>query len=196
MDTRITSLAQLDLTKVFSYKDYLTWTFKERVELIRGYVRLMSPAPSTRHQLISDNLYLEISKQLTKKSCKIFYAPFDVRLKRKIKDEDALTVVQPDICVVCDLELLDEKGCNGAPSMIIEILSNSNSKHDLVTKLELYEEAGVNEYWIVYPFEKVIDVFLLSSGKYVLKKKYIEDEVMPIASLPGLLIEMKEIFED
>jgi Uma2 family endonuclease len=80
--------------------------------------------------------------------------------------------------------------------MIIEILSNSNSKHDLVTKLELYEEAGVNEYWIVYPFEKVIDVFLLSSGKYFLKKKYIEDEVMPIASLPGLLIEMKEIFED
>jgi hypothetical protein len=89
MDTRITSLAQLDLTKVFSYKDYLNWTFKERVELIRGYVRLMSPAPSTRHQLISGNLYREISKQLTKKSCKIFYAPFDVRLKRKIKDEKA-----------------------------------------------------------------------------------------------------------
>jgi Uma2 family endonuclease len=156
----------------------------------------MSPSPSTRHQLISGNLYREVSKQLTKKTCKIFYAPFDVRLKTKLNDEESFTVVQPDLCIVCNLEMLDEKGCNGAPTLIVEILSNSNSKHDLVTKYELYEEAGVNEYWVVYPYEKVIDVFLLINGRYQLHKKYIENDIMKSVTLSEIEVDMKEVFEE
>jgi Uma2 family endonuclease len=194
MATQITSLSQLDLTLTFTYADYLSWLFPERVELIKGHLRMM-PAPSNKHQKLSGNLYYEIARFLKKRPCQVRYAPFDVRLKRTVEDNEVTTVVQPDLCVVCDPKLFDEKGCNGAPDMIIEILSESTSKHDLVTKYELYEEAGVGEYWVVYPYEKVIDVFYLNAGKYFLAKKYIENDLMEVKTLPGLVIDMKDIFE-
>jgi len=191
----ITDFNQLDLTKKYTYADYLTWLFQERVELIKGYISKMSPAPSNSHQNLSSNLHRDISHFLKFKKCKVRYAPFDVRLKRTLNDDEVTTVVQPDICVICNLELLDERGCNGAPDMIIEILSESNRKHDLVTKYQLYEEAGVKEYWVVYPMDEMIEVYLLVNGTYVLDKKYLEDDTIDVKTLEGLTIDLKEIFQ-
>ncbi|MDX2189774.1 MAG: Uma2 family endonuclease [Bacteroidota bacterium] len=192
---KITSFSQLDVNKQYTYADYLNWWFDERVELIKGFVLKMSPAPSTTHQRISRNLIKEFASFLKKKECQVFHSPFDVRLTRTKNDKDQTTVVQPDICVICSPEILDEKGCNGAPDLIIEILSNSNSKHDLVTKHQLYQEAGVKEYWIIYPFERVLDIYHLDNGKYFLFNKYVDDDKVKVKTLPGLEIDLRDIFE-
>ena len=191
---KITSLSQLDMTKQYSYADYLTWWFDDRVELIRGYIMKMAPAPSDGHQKYSFNLVLALGNLLGNKTCQVRYAPYDVRLTRTVNDREIITVVQPDICVICDLTLLDARGCNGAPTMIIEILSESNRKHDLVTKFNLYEEAGVLEYWILYPLDEIIEVYHLINNKYILDKKYIEDEVISVKTIDGLEINLKDIF--
>ncbi len=192
---RITNFADLDLTKQYTYADYLTWWFDERVELIKGFIRKMSPSASMSHQQISTRLTRLFANFLQGKKCQVFHAPFDVRLKRVVKDEESITVVQPDLCIVCNLDYLEERGCNGAPDLIIEILSPSNGKHDLVTKYQLYEEAGVAEYWLVYPFVKIVDVYHLQENKYVLYRKYSDDEVIEVKTLPGLMVALNDIFE-
>jgi Uma2 family endonuclease len=190
----ITDINQLDLTKQYTYADYLTWWFEDRVELIKGYILKMSPASNQSHQKISVRLVRDIAYYLKNKKCEVFSAPFDVRLKQTVDDKDVTTVVQPDICVICNIDLLDEQGCNGAPDMIIEILSASNRNHDVVTKYNLYEEAGVKEYWVVYPAEEMIEVYYLENNKYRLAKKYLEDDLLPVRTLEGLVIDLKEIF--
>ena len=190
----VTDFNQLDLSKKYTYADYLTWWFEERVELIRGKILKMSPAPSDNHQKIHARFVAEIAPFLKRKPCQIRYAPFDVKLKRSYDDKEVFTIVQPDICIVCKPEILEPRGCNGAPDMIIEILSESNRKHDLVTKFQLYEESGVNEYWIVYPMDSIDEVYLLEAGKYKLDKKYIEDELVPVRTIDGLNIDLKDIF--
>lgn len=192
---QITSISQLDLSKQYTYSDYLTWWFEERVELIKGFILKMSPAASRSHQSLSGNLFREFSVFLKHKKCKVYHAPFDVRLKRVMSDNEAITVVQPDICIICNDDFLDDKGCNGPPDLIVEILSLSNSKHDLVTKFQLYEEAKVGEYWIAYPYEKVLDVYHLQNNKYELFKKYTEEDAVEVKALPGLVIELKDVFE-
>ncbi|TAF76332.1 MAG: Uma2 family endonuclease [Bacteroidetes bacterium] len=190
----ITDINQLDFSKQYSYADYLAWWFDERVELVKGYIRKMSPAPTKRHQTIGLKLLGALIPYFKNKKCQIFYAPFDVRLTRTIDDKDAITVVQPDIMIVCDPDMLDERGCNGPPDMIIEILSESNRKHDLVTKYNLYEEAGVSEYWVVFPADDMIEVYLLENGKYKLDKRYIEDEIINVKTIEGLQINLTDIF--
>jgi Uma2 family endonuclease len=111
----ITDISVLDINKKYSYAEYLKWQFKERVELIKGKIFKMTPAPSRRHQKYSFNLGLELGKYLEGKSCDIYSAPFDVRFPIGEGDEKTYTVVQPDICVICDKNKLDEKGCVGAP---------------------------------------------------------------------------------
>jgi Uma2 family endonuclease len=190
----ITDINQLDLTKQYTYADYLTWWFEDRVELIKGYVLKMSPAPIDYHQKICINISSEIKQYLKRKKCQVRVSPYDVRLKRTVDDTEVTTVVQPDICVICNPDLIDKRGCNGAPDLIIEILSESNRKHDIVTKYHLYEEAGVKEYWIVYPSSEMIEVYYLENNKYRLAKKYLEDDLLPVQTLEGLVIDLKEIF--
>ena len=130
----ITSLDQLDLKKSYSYADYLTWQFDEMVELIKGKIFKMSPGPNRYHQEVSGNLYIQIRQLLQNSQCKAYHAPFDVRLplpEHRQTPEQIDTVVQPDICIVCDLDKLDNQGCNGAPDWIIEILSPATSNRDL-----------------------------------------------------------------
>ncbi len=190
----ITNINQLDFSKQYTYADYLTWWFDDRVELIKGYIRKMAPAPSNDHQSLGSNLHRDIAYYLKNKKCQVRFAPYDVRLKRIKEDTEITTVVQPDICVICNPDLIDKRGCNGPPDIIIEILSESNRKHDLVTKFNLYEEAGVREYWIVYPADEMIEVYHLENEKYRLDKKYLEDDIILVKTIEGLKIDLKDIF--
>lgn len=181
----------------YTYADYLKWKFEEQVELIRGKIFKMSPAPAPRHQEISGKLFLRIGNFLEKKHCKFFSAPFDVRLpaKNKRKDAEIITVVQPDLCVICDLSKIDDKGCLGAPDLVIEVLSPGNTNKEIKLKFELYEEAGVKEYWVVYSAEENIAVFVLNeNGKYDGAKIYAGNDRIKSIAVKGLTIKLDDIF--
>ncbi len=117
------------------------------VELIKGKLFVTSPAPAERHLEIFTRLTVEIGSQMKGQLCSLYAAPFDVRLvKSKLADSEIYTVVQPDLCVICDENKIDEKGCIGSPDWIIEILSPASSKKNLNEKYNLFEENGVKEY--------------------------------------------------
>ncbi|MDO4762789.1 MAG: Uma2 family endonuclease [Flavobacteriaceae bacterium] len=192
----ITNIDQLDLDKTYSYADYLLWKFKERVELFKGKILKMSPAPSRRHQEISRNLNRALDHFFFNKPCKLYYAPFDVRLPRQSKeDKEIYTVVQPDLCIICDENKLDDKGCIGAPDLVIEILSPGNSKKEMKDKLELYEEAGVREYWIADPNQESILIYVLENGTYRVKKPVVDDFVNS-QIFPELRFHTNDIFNE
>jgi Uma2 family endonuclease len=193
----ITDINELDFTKQYTYADYLTWRFQERVELIKGWVYKMSPAPSRLHQQISQTMSSEIYNYLKGNSCEVYSAPFDVRLINKRKsstDKEVINVVQPDVCVICDVSKLDDKGCFGAPEFIIEIINKGNTKRDVQQKFELYQENGVLEYWIVQPGDGIVTVFDLENDKYQMRKIYSEEDVIEVAVVSGLSIDMKMVF--
>jgi Uma2 family endonuclease len=188
----------LDVTKRYTYADYLTWMDEIRRELIDGFIHLMS-APSTIHAEISFNWVLWVGTFFKKRKgkCKIYYAPFDVRLpKDNVTDDDKIyDVVQPDICVICDPSKVDGRGCIGAPDLIVEILSPSTASKDWNNKHSLYEKAGVREYWIVDPDAKVVHVFLLQpDGKYNSGTVYKCDEKAPVHIFEGLEVDLNELF--
>ncbi|AYW36198.1 Uma2 family endonuclease [Capnocytophaga canimorsus] len=191
----ITDINQLDLNKTYSYADYLLWKFKERVELFRGKIMEMSPAPSTKHQIISGNIHFELKLHFKEQTCKLFSAPFDVRIpKQSLEDKDIFSVVQPDLCIICDLSKLDERGCIGAPDLVVEILSSSNSKKEMKEKFQLYEESGVKEYWIIDPNQESVLVNVLENGKYHTQNPIVDDDVNSII-FPNLKIHTDEIFK-
>ena len=193
----ITDISQLDLSKTYTYADYLTWQLNDWVELIRGKVRPMSPAPRVVHQRVSSRLVGRIYAQLERSSCEVFHAPFDVRLTTSGPDGNTqiITVVQPDICVVCDSTKLDDKGCLGAPDWIIEILSPGNLARDTKEKFDLYEENEVREYWIVSPGDQSVTVYVLQDGRYQVRGEFYTPGSIPVHMLPGCSIEWTEIFE-
>ncbi len=192
----ITDINQLDLTKSYTYADYLLWQFKERVELIKGKIFKMSPAPNLRHQRISVRIFTNIYSFLSGKSCEIFIAPFDVRLSTKNKNEEAATtVVQPDLCIVCDDRKLDTQGCIGAPDLIIEILFPGNSKKEMRGKYFLYEENEVKEYWVVIPDEEILQRYILDDQlKYVAQLPNVQGDIVGITFLPGFELSVDDIF--
>lgn len=187
-------LAELDINKLYTYADYLKWRFDERVELIRGKIFPMS-APNTRHQVLAMELSGSLWSFLQHKPCSVFAAPFDVRLTRKNKDDNEVTnVVQPDVCVVCDRNKLDARGCNGAPDIIIEILSPGNNLRETRYKYEIYEEAGVLEYWIVLPQDNIFLVNKLVDGKYISLPPKAAGDVITTDILPGYSIDLGQLF--
>jgi Uma2 family endonuclease len=193
----ITSISQLDLNKKYTYADYLTWQFDEMVELIKGKILRMSPAPLRRHQRISLILTSELYNFFKNKKCEVYEAPFDVRLIKNKENGQIETVVQPDICVICDLDKLDELGCVGSPDLIVEIVSKSSKKRDYHDKFDLYEENGVLEYWIVDPDAKSVDVFVLEDEKYIHKGVYFNEvDVIPCTLFPEFQVSWKEIFAE
>lgn len=192
------TLDQLNPNQIYSYADYLSWQFSERIELLRGYIRQMA-APNRRHQRVSLNLTLILGNYLRKSKCNLYEAPFDVKLIKNTEGKTAkeiYTVVQPDICVICDQTKLDEQGCTGSPDLIIEIVSESTAKRDIQEKFELYEENGVLEYWIVRPYENTVQQFYLENNKYQYKKTYIETDTVSPIILPDLVIDLTEVFEE
>ena len=186
------------LNKKFTYKDYLSWPESERWELINGEAYDMSPAPSRTHQFISSYFTSTFFDYFKGKDCNVFAAPFDVRLPGGFNaDEDVDTVVQPDISVFCDEKKLDERGGNGAPDLVVEILSPSTAAKDLKEKFMLYERAWVKEYWVADPANKTLTAFILGDdGTYARGVVYAGTDILKTPLFEGLEIKMEEVFEE
>lgn len=185
----------------YSYADYLTWMDDKRRELYNGIVYELFSAPNSFHARLTSNIMMLLGwfVKKRKRKCQIFHAPFDVRLpKGKETDDDKIfTVVQPDICVICDPAKIDFKGCLGAPDLIVEVQSPSTAKRDMDEKFHLYEEAGVREYWIVFPKQNAITVFLLQeNGKFDNGTVYECEGKIPVHIFNGLEIPLQELFEE
>jgi Uma2 family endonuclease len=175
----------------YTYADYLEWDEGERCEIIDGEAYIMA-TPSRIHQESSGNFYFALRSFLEGKPCKVYAAPFAARLFPEEDGSDD-TVVEPDITVICELSKLDDRGCNGAPDFIIEIISPSTARHDRILKFNKYREAGVREYWIADPEEKIVSVYLLKDGQYI-AVNYDETAAVPVTVLPGCEIDLKTIF--
>lgn len=178
-----------------TYADILAWDEDKRAEIINGEVFMVS-APSPRHQEISIRIERQLDNFLEGKRCKFYHAPMDVRLFEKDGDgpEDVDTVVQPDISVVCDSSKIDHLGCKGAPDLVIEVLSPSTRRHDQLVKLNLYQQAGVREYWVVDPANTSIQVFLLEDGRYTIKDFGADKDILRVNVLEGCFIDLAKVF--
>jgi Uma2 family endonuclease len=190
-------LADLDVNKMYTYADYFLWQIEERVELIKGQIFRMAPAPNAYHQELVVEILTKVKNALQNKSCRVFVAPFDVRLPRKSKeDNDIITVLQPDVCVVCDPSKIDIRGCLGAPDIVVEVLSPGNNAKELKNKYDVYEESGVKEYWVVSPQNQTIQVYILKDGVYVTSRTKVAGDVITTVILPGLELNLTELFEN
>ncbi len=179
----------------YTYADYINFKFDHMVELIRGQIFKMSPSPRSVHQKILGNIYLILGNYLKNKNCQVFLAPFDVILPIQNKKRGkSNTVVQPDIVVICNPDIIEAAGCFGVPDWVIEIVSPHTINKDIRLKYEIYEEVGINEYWIVYPDEEIIEVFVLENGKYKMQNSYTKFDKTFAHTLPELEVDFKEVF--
>ncbi|MFN8432046.1 MAG: Uma2 family endonuclease [Spirosomataceae bacterium] len=129
------------------------------------------------------------------KNCQTFSAPFDVRLPNGSEPKNEIfTVVQPDLCVICDPAKIDERGCKGAPDLIIEILSPGNSTKEMKTKFDIYEEVGVREYWLVEPKNRIVLIYILVNGKYQGLPPFTEEDIVKSTIFEGLEVPVAELF--
>ena len=179
----------------YTFADVLTWDDQARVELIDGAPVMMAP-PSRVHQKISAELGRQLGNYLEGKKCEVYAAPFAVRLFEKAGDrpEDVDTLVEPDLSVICDPNKLDDMGCKGAPDLIIEILSPSTQRHDRLVKYNLYQRAGVREYWIVDPAAESIQSFVLEDSRYTAAGFGSPGDVLKVNVLDGCFIELSKVF--
>jgi Uma2 family endonuclease len=189
----------LDLTKHYTYADYVQWKFKQAVELIKGRVFKMA-APLSNHQQISSNIHGIFKVYLKTKPCRVYAAPFDVRLPKPISkrksDIDIETVVQPDICIICDITKIDRRGCVGAPDLIVEILSKGTADRDVKDKFELYEETGVREYWITSIEDETVLVYRLKDGQYLADRRpYTKSDTIRVGIFDDFVVAVDDIFE-
>jgi Uma2 family endonuclease len=151
-----------------TYADYLTWSRSYGDELVNGtaYVR-EPPSPARSHQEIVGELYRQAATALEDKPCRVYVAPFDVRLPKSTEEDDQVdTVVQPDVLIVSDLQKLDARGMRGAPDWLAEVLSPSTASHDQNVKLPAYERAGVREVWLIHPIDRTLAIYQLEAGYY------------------------------
>ena len=180
----------------YTFADCLTWDENERIEIINGEAVMMSP-PTRIHQEILMELSRQLANFLEGKKCKVYPAPFAVRLFEKDGDtpEDVDTMVEPDISVVCDHDKLDKHGCKGAPDLVVEVLSPSTRRHDRLIKLDLYQRAGVKEYWIVDPDSQSVQVFLQDDNSSLrLHEDYGREDIAKVNVLDGCFIELSKVF--
>ncbi|MBK8517480.1 MAG: Uma2 family endonuclease [Saprospiraceae bacterium] len=186
----------IDYNKVYTYGDYLKLEIEEMVEIIRGKIFRMSPAPKVNHQAISRNIVSNLYLALKGKACQVYHAPIDIVLPIENKKRNkSTTVVQPDICVICNPKIIEEKAVFGTPDFVIEIIAGKNVKKDTQIKFSVYEEAGVGEYWIVFADMRFVEVFLLENGKFQRLNTFSEDDMVPVKTIPGLEISIDDIFD-
>ena len=182
----------------YTFADCLTWSEDERIEIIDGEAYMMAP-PSRVHQEISTELVRQLANFLEGKRCRVYPAPFGVRLFEVDGDtpDDVDTMVEPDISVVCDKSKLDDHGCKGAPDLVIEVLSPSSLRHDRLVKLGLYQRAGVREYWIVDPEYKSVQVFTRDgTGSLQISEEYGRSDVAKVNVLDGCFVELSKVFAE
>jgi len=187
------ALRKEDAEARYTYADYKGWDLKpgERYELIHGVAYAMS-APSTYHQLISGEIFKQIAVYLTGKPCKVISAPYDVRLFYE-EDESDEELVQPDISVICDREKRGPEGCRGAPDMVVEILSPSNTAIGMEDKFHLYKDAGVREYWLVNPNKKTLKAHFFADGQ-ILIRSYTATDKAEVGIFPGFSVDLGPVF--
>jgi Uma2 family endonuclease len=183
---------------LYSYADYLTWQFEEVVELIKGKIfKKAAAAPKRIHQRVSVKLVSRLYHFLEGQKCQVYDAPFDVRFPKGSKEDHKIhDVVQPDICVICDPEKLDDRGCIGAPDLIVEILSPGNSKTELKHKFDLYESHGVREYWVIHPENQDLLIYTLVDGKYKTTGLLTSGDVVESTVIEGFKLDLEEFFGD
>lgn len=177
-----------------TYGDYLSWPEDVRYELIDGVAYLMAPAPAVSHQDIAGDIFAQLRQALRSGPCRVFIAPVDVRLpKADEADERIDTVVQPDVLVVCDAAKVSERGVRGAPDWVLEVLSPATAGHDQVRKRRIYELAGVREYWMVHPTDRVLTIYRLEHGAYGKPDTQILEGETPVMVLPGVVVTWDEL---
>ncbi|MBU1105097.1 MAG: Uma2 family endonuclease [Candidatus Riflebacteria bacterium] len=179
----------------YSYADYLSWDDDKRYEIIDGEVFDMN-SPGFTHQKISLELATQLAIFFDGKPCEVICAPFDVILAKNVKNDDQIfTVVQPDIMVVCDPKKIEERGVIGAPDLVIEIVSPSTASQDNIRKRALYEEAGVKEFWLVHPTDRLIRVYTLGKdGLFGREDLYDDSAQIEIAQFAGLSVDCRRVF--
>jgi len=176
---------------LYTYADYEKWDDGNRYELIDGSMFVMEPGASEAHQIVNGKLHLQLGTFFENSEVKVFLPPFDICINAE-GDNDK-TVVQPDLFIVCDLSKLDGKRCNGTPDFVIEITSPYSSHRDHIRKFNIYEKAGVREYWIVDPNEKTLRVCILKNGKYEITD-FIHPDKIPVSIFTDCEIDMKKVF--
>ncbi|MDP2830273.1 MAG: Uma2 family endonuclease [Sulfuricellaceae bacterium] len=182
-------LAQRD-TEHYTVGDYLTWPEDVRYELIDGIAYMMAPAPTVFHQDIAGEIYFQLRQKLEDHPCRVLIAPVDVVLPRQNEtDEQANTIVQPDVLVVCDPDKILEKRVRGAPDFIVEVLSPATASHDMVIKRQLYEKSGVREYWLIHPTDRVLITYRLEGLEFGKPDMLELKGETPVAVLPGVVIQ-------
>lgn len=182
----------------FTYRDYRQWPDDERWELIDGTAYQMS-GPSTNHQGVQRELFGRLYLFLKGKECQLYAAPLDVFFPRvNEQDEDDVdTVVQPDLLVVCDPGKVRSRGIWGAPDLVVEILSPSTARKDLHEKYQLYERAGVKEYWVVDPVGRWVQQYVLSpAGTFGIEITFEQKGILVSSVLPGLELDVTQLFRD
>jgi len=180
----------------YSWSDYLAWPEGERYELIDGVAYAMSPAPRRRHQEISGEIFRQAANALSGNPCRVYDAPFDVKLSAD-EDDEAPTAVQPDITVTCDRSKLTEQGMTGPPDLVAEIVSPESGLIDRRRKFHLYERFGVSEYWIVDQDEQVVEVYRLGDdGSYRRSGVYGPEDTVTAGAVPGLVVSLAEVFAE
>ncbi len=190
-------MAPLPAEKRYTYADLLAWDDNTRYELYNGQPVALA-SPSNVHQEISVELSSQLHTYLRGKKCKVYTAPFDVRLFEEDSDrpEDVDTVVQPDLMVICDPKKVDRRGVQGAPDLVVEILSDSTRRIDRLTKFNLYQRAGVREYWIVDPATRTVSVYSLEEGAYYAAATYGADSSVPVGVLDDCTIDLSTVFPE
>ena len=171
----------------YDWNDYRSWDDDRRWEIVRGEACAMTPAPSVRHQRVQRELTVQLTASFKDRPCEVFPAPTDV----KLSDED---VVQPDISVVCDPEKVKRTHIEGAPTLVIEILSPSTSAFDRTRKLRLYARSGVTEVWLITPYPWLAEVLALKGDCYQIAHVYERDDTLESVVFPELRIALAEVF--
>lgn len=172
-----------------TYADYLGWPEDVRYELIDGVAYLMAPTPDLAHQEVAGEIYFQLRNALEGSPCRALIAPVDVRLPRANETDERIdTVVQPDVLVVCDAAKLDRRGVRGAPDLVVEVLSPSTASHDHVLKRRVYERAGVLEYWLIHPTDRMVTIYRLADVEYGKPDVQELTGETPVGVLPGVAI--------
>jgi Uma2 family endonuclease len=180
----------------YTYADYCRWDDGQRWELIDGVAYLMAPAPSAFHQIMAFQIGHQVEQALKDKPCTVMLAPVVVRLPRAgTRDDSSDIVVQPDLLVVCDPAKLDAKGVKGVPDWIVEVLSPKTAGYDQIVKREIYERAGVPEYWLVHPVDRILTIYRLENGRYGMPDIRELVGQTPVGPLPGATVDWQSVLD-